>query len=298
MKLKSLLTAFLVMLTTFAMAQVENGKVYRIVSSKYGSVMSESPIMNTLSCAPKGDEKSYQEMWKFTAAEDGRFTIRNVYTQRYVQYEAGRNVQWKTGLSETQFAVTENEKLKGHYNIDLTAGKNWGMHCDGSSNIVPWSYGDKEISGTEWIFEEVAITEEEMAAAYLEYQDFSKTLNNTSTIKATVENLFQDNACTILKAEYAAMSDDEVVAALEGVPADLQQAVLKIKNNAWDSVTREKEFRVYTDAAHRGMAGLSMGGGQTRRITLANKQPYRYKHKRLKELYLCVCRGYPRGYYN
>ena len=233
------------MLTTFAMAQVENGKVYRIVSSKYGSVMSESPIMNTLSCAPKGDEKSYQEMWKFTAAEDGRFTIRNVYTQRYVQYEAGRNVQWKTGLSETQFAVTENEKLKGHYNIDLTAGKNWGMHCDGSSNIVPWSYGDKEISGTEWIFEEVAITEEEMAAAYLEYQDFSKTLNNTSTIKATVENLFQDNACTILKAEYAAMSDDEVVAALEGVPADLQQAVLKIKNNAWDSVTREKEFRVY-----------------------------------------------------
>ena len=243
--MKSLLTAFLVMLTTFAMAQVENGKVYRIVSSKYGSVMSESPIMNTLSCAPKGDEKSYQEMWKFTAAEDGRFTIRNVYTQRYVQYEAGRNVQWKTGLSETQFAVTENEKLKGHYNIDLTAGKNWGMHCDGSSNIVPWSYGDKEISGTEWIFEEVAITEEEMAAAYLEYQDFSKTLNNTSTIKATVENLFQDNACTILKAEYAAMSDDEVVAALEGVPADLQQAVLKIKNNAWDSVTREKEFRVY-----------------------------------------------------
>lgn len=241
--MKSLLTAFLVMLTTFAMAQVENGKVYRIVSSKYDSVMSESPTRNTLSCTPKGDEKSYQEMWKFTAAEDGRFTIRNVYTQRYVQYEAGRNVQWRTGLSETQFAVTENEKLKGHYNIDLTAGKNWGMHCDGSSNIVPWSYGDEEISGTEWIFEEVTITEEEMAAAHLEYQDFIKTLNNTSTIKATVENLFQDNAGTTLKAEYAAMSDDELVAAMTGVPADLQQAVLKIKNNTW--AAREKEFRVY-----------------------------------------------------
>ena len=32
----------------------------------------------------------------------------------------------------------------------------------------------------------------------------------------------------------------------------------------------EKEYRVYADAQHRGMAGLSMGGGQTRRITLAN----------------------------
>lgn len=246
MKLKSLLTAFFVMLATFAMAQVEDGKVYRIVSSKYDNkVVSESPIKNTLSCTPKGDAKSYQEMWKFTAAEDGRFTIQNVYTQRYVQYETGRNVQWKTGLTETRFAVTENAALKGNYNIDLTAGTNWGMHCDGSSNIVPWSYGPEEgkVTGTEWTFEEVTITEEEMAAAYTEYQYFINTLDNASTIKATVENLFQDNACTTLKAEYAAMSDDELVAAMPGVPTDLQQAVLKIKNDTW--AAREKEFRVY-----------------------------------------------------
>ena len=245
MKLKSLLTAFLVMLTTFAMAQVEDGKVYRIVSSKYGTVVSESPIKSTLSCTPKGDEKSYQEMWKFTATDDGRFTIQNVYTQRYMQYAAGKNVQWKTGLSETQFAVTENATLKKNYNIDLTAGRNWGMHCDGSSNIVPWSYGPEEgkVTGTEWIFEEVTITAEEMAAAHVEYQYFITTLNNASTIKATVEKLFEDKACTTLKAEYAAMSDDKLVAAMAGVPTDLQQAVLKIKNNTW--AAREKEFRVY-----------------------------------------------------
>ena len=38
----------------------------------------------------------------------------------------------------------------------------------------------------------------------------------------------------------------------------------------------EKEFRVYTDAAHRGMAGLSMGGGQTGRIALANPTKFAY----------------------
>jgi len=38
----------------------------------------------------------------------------------------------------------------------------------------------------------------------------------------------------------------------------------------------EKEYRVYTDAAHRAMAGLSMGGGQTRRITLANPTKFGY----------------------
>ncbi len=235
------------MLATFATAQVEDGKVYRIVSAKYGTVMSESPILHTLSCASKGTATDYHEMWQFNAAGDGKFTIRNVYTQRYVQYESGKNVVWKTGSTLTQFTVTENPLLKGCYNIDLTPTKNWGAHCDGSGNIVPWSYGPDggEISGTEWTFEEVSISADEMAAAAAAYQDYAKVLNNANAIAAKVGGLFEDNACTVLKAEWAAKSDDEVLAALEDVPADLQQVVLKIKNNAWDSVTREQEFRVY-----------------------------------------------------
>ena len=247
MKLKSLLTAFLLMLATFAMAQVEAGKVYRIVSAKYGTVMSESPILHTLSCASAGSATDYHEMWKFNAADDGKFTIQNVYTQRYIQYEAGRNVVWKTGSTLTQFCVTENPLLKGCYNIDLAPTKNWGAHCDGSGNIVPWSYGpsEGEVSGTEWNFEEVNISDDEMAAAAAAYQDYAKVLDNADAIASKIAALFQDKACTVLKAEWAAKSDADVVAALEGVPADLQAAVLKIKNNAWDSVTREKEFRIY-----------------------------------------------------
>ena len=72
MKLKTLLTAFLVMLAAFATAQVEDGKIYRIVSAKYGTVMSESPILHTLSCATKGTATDYHEMWKFNAAGDGK----------------------------------------------------------------------------------------------------------------------------------------------------------------------------------------------------------------------------------
>ena len=237
MKLKSLLTAFLVMLATFAFAQVEDGKIYRIVSAKYGTVMSESPILHTLSCASKGAETDYHEMWKFNAAGDGKYTIQNVYTQRYIQYETGKNVVWRTGTNQTQFSVAETPGLKGCYNIDRAAGNNWGMHCDGSSNIVPWTYGTNEISGTEWTFELVNISEEEANAAAMAYQDYAKVIENASNIAAAVEALFDDKACTTLKAEWAAKSDAEIIAALEGVPADLQQAVLKIKNNAWDSVT-------------------------------------------------------------
>ena len=38
----------------------------------------------------------------------------------------------------------------------------------------------------------------------------------------------------------------------------------------------EKEYRVIADAQHRAMSGLSMGGGQTRRITLANPTTFAY----------------------
>ena len=38
----------------------------------------------------------------------------------------------------------------------------------------------------------------------------------------------------------------------------------------------EKEYRVIADAQHRAMAGLSMGGGQTRMITLANPTTFAY----------------------
>ena len=245
MKLKTLLTAFLVMLAAFATAQVEDGKIYRIVSAKYGTVMSESPILHTLSCATKGTATDYHEMWKFNAAGDGKYTIQNIYTQRYIQYETGKNVVWRTGTNQTQFSVAETPGLKGCYNIDRAAGNNWGMHCDGSSNIVPWTYGTSEVSGTEWTFELVNISDEEATAAAVAYQDYAKVIENASNIAAAVEALFEDKACTTLKAEWAAKSDAEVVAALEGVPADLQQAVLKVKNNAWDSVTREKEFRIY-----------------------------------------------------
>ena len=80
------------MFAAIATAQVEDGKVYRIVSAKYGTVVSENPITHKLSCTSKGTETDYQEMWKFAATADGKFTIQNVYTQRYIQYETGKNV--------------------------------------------------------------------------------------------------------------------------------------------------------------------------------------------------------------
>ena len=74
-------------------------------------------------------------------------------------------------------------------------------------------------------------------------------LENKETIIEKVNALFADNAGTVLKAEYAAMEDAALLALMDGVPADLQQAVLKVKNNTWATEARanlsEKNFRIY-----------------------------------------------------
>ncbi len=252
MKLKSLFLAMLVMLAGVVMAQVESGKVYRIVSSKYETVITASPITHALSCVSKGGETDYQQMWEFTLEENGKYSIMNVFSRRYLQNESRTNVQFKTGNEKVFFAIRENATYAGNYNIDASSkAGGWGLHCAGDAKVVPWSDGPDGdgISGTEWKFEEVSIDQLTKDNAYAEYASFNNVNENKAAIVKTVNALFKDNAGTVLKDEYASMDDDELLAVMEGVPADLQQAVLKVKNNAWETQARanlsEKNFRVY-----------------------------------------------------
>ena len=244
----------LVMFSGVVMAQVESGKVYRIVSSKYETVITASPITNALSCVTKGTETDYPQMWEFVLDEaSGKYAIQNVFSRRYLQNESRTNYAFVTGNSKVYFEVKENPNFPGNYNIDASGrAGGWGLHCASGASVVPWSYGpdgEGKISGTEWTFEEVTISTLEKDAAYESYVAYNSVLENKTSIIEKVTALFEDKAGTVLKAEYASMSDEEILAALEGVPTDLQQAVLKIKNDTWAVEERpnlsEKNFRIY-----------------------------------------------------
>ena len=235
------------MVSSVAMAQVEDGKAYRIVNGKYGTVISASPITHQLNCVAEGTDTDYQQMWMFEKQDDGRFLIKNVFTRRYVQNESGTNVAFKTGSEKVSFAIKANS-IKGYYNIDASSKSGgWGLHCASGATVVPWSYGpvDGEVSGSEWQFEAVSIDEAAFDKAYEEYGSFLATVDRIDEIEAEAVKFFKDNACTVLKDEYAKMSDADLTKATSNLPADLQAAIIKIKNNAWDTTVREKDFRVY-----------------------------------------------------
>ena len=48
------------------------------------------------------------------------------------------------------------------YNIVNTSGATWGMHCNASYNVVPWYSAVDRFEGSEWIFEKVEISDDEM----------------------------------------------------------------------------------------------------------------------------------------
>jgi hypothetical protein len=69
-------------------------------------------------------------------------------------------------------------------------------------------------------------------------------------VKELCGNFFEDAACTQLKAEYQAMSDDELTTALTevGMPDYMTEIALKVKNGTWAAY--EQEFRIHSYKAY------------------------------------------------
>ena len=95
------------------------------------------------------------------------------------------------------------------------------------------------------------------------------------------ETYFEDAACTQLKAEYLAMSDEELTAAMTdgGMPAFMTEIAVKLKNENWGKF--EKDFRIhsykaYSDANYWNEKLKSTGGsymGNPTGIYAGNLEP-------------------------
>ena len=247
MKIKTLLSTLLVMFAAVSVtAQIESGKVYRMVNKMYGTVAAESAVNNNINCEKRGTKTDWQQMWLITEAapSSSYYTIQNVYTGRNLHFENGTNRPFYTVADKTYaLYINDNSSVfSGCYTITQTKNSNWAMHCASNSVCVPWN---SDAEATNWTFELVDITAEEIAEARSIYEQFKTTIESESTYATAFEPFFEDKACTVLKAEYAAMSDDELTAAMSSLPADLQQVALKVKNDSWNTEKMEKEFRIY-----------------------------------------------------
>ena len=260
MKLRTILSALLVLVTSAVMAQLENGKVYRLKNAVYESYAQENATSHLVTCSAMSEKEKYAQMW-IAEGSNGKFSLQNVYTARYIVPKASMSEVYNTSETDAyKFSITQNAAYPEYYNVLYNLYSEWYMSCAYGGNVLSWyeaasAGGSPTIS--EWKFEEVDITQAEIEQARADYATTSKFVDDAKRYYAEFKKLFEDEACTELKTAYKAMTDEQLLQAMEGFPQAFKEIAFKIKNDTWEEY--EEEFRVadykpYSDAYNWGIS--------------------------------------------
>ena len=216
-----------------AYAQPSKGKYYRILNQKYNKVMKENWSSRDVVCSTT-DNDDYTQVWMYTSTG----ALQNVYTGRYLQDQPATSNTFKTG--STVQTVTFTKMEDGHYYLQTNGN---ALHCDAAQNVVRWQ--DQGNEGNHWTVKEVALTADEVKALRDEFAYLSSLGENEEKYTEALRTFFTSDLCTELNATYAAMSDDELKAAMAEaeLPEALQNIAVKVKNNWWN----DTENSTYAD---------------------------------------------------
>ena len=232
---------FLLMLVSSLSAQdfvtqLKDGSYYRISSPTYSLYMTEVDGKQLKSIAL--DETNLLQCWKMVKKGSG-YAIQNAVTERYVQSQTTTSGIYLTGTTAyTLYPALVSGTTT--WTIANSSGDSWGLHTASSQsyNVVRW-YTNADAS--KWQFQEVELNEEDLEKARAPYEVFNELEKNKSALQTRLNNLFSDYACTTLKEEIQALTDEELAedANFAGLNDDMKAMVLKVKNNTWQQFTNE-----------------------------------------------------------
>ena len=167
--LRFLWTAVLSLFFVTAQAQLEQGKVYRFDNVGYaGYSLAATSTKAATAQTTNADAKS--QMWYVsdTKTDNGvtSYRLRNVGNGYYLQGNVA-STPWAFvdgSVNEKVYLYLRSVTSGGntYYTLSVTnddSGRN-KMHCDGSKNIVGWSFTDN--NHTQWTITEVKMTSAEL----------------------------------------------------------------------------------------------------------------------------------------
>lgn len=219
---------------------LESGSVYRIVSAAYNRAVTEDYLnkkittTSTVGTAPT----DWEQLWVVTHTSGNKYSLRNVFSGNYMSSSINTSQQMSTTTSANTLSIaTASYDAKG-----WTITGSMPAHCAETQSywLVGWNTPDAAAN----TFYFTSVEGVDIEAARAAYDAFMGQMDNASTIDKALQTFFEDRACTVLKADYAALSDDDLTAVLTeaGLPETLQKMALKVKNDNWAKC--EKLFRV------------------------------------------------------
>lgn len=245
--------------------ELSEGKYYRIISYYGRGLVDTEDVGGDMHTEPI-DASNIAQYWTLT--KDGsNWKIQNLLTQRYIVPQTTQSAAFHTTSAErveqfnlnVLFSITPQDSDWDYKWTIATPGNSRGFH-DASSqghNMVLWS---TDAAASVWMFQEAEVSQEAIDAAREKLHEFDDTVakfqeivNNKANLQTALDNLFADKACTTLKEDVAALSDEQLAAneSYLALTAEMQAMVLKVKNNTWQkysdgdySADYERFFRV------------------------------------------------------
>ncbi len=228
--------------------ELKDNAYYRIVST-YDLYLTEGSDVSTKNL----DEENFSQCWQLHKSGTG-WVIENVLTQKYIGHQTETSAPYHMASAQTVFNINRVDD-GWDYRFTIKVGTEWGGLHDASSQGHKVVYWSTDATASEWHFLEIALTEEDIENARAGQSAYEELVANKTKIQSSLNKLFEDKACTTLKAEIQALSDDQLAenedfAALN---ADIKAMVLKVKNDTWQQFTNkagdytagyEKFFRV------------------------------------------------------
>ena len=212
--------------------ELKDGAYYRL-HSVYGRVLTEGSDLSTKEI----DDSNYGQYWQLHQNGTG-WSLQTVVTQKYVLRQTQTSTPYHLGTAKTPFNFTLLDD-KWEYFYTIKYGSDWGGLHDASSqghNVVYW---DTEAEASSWQLEEVELDEETLEDMRQQQAEYDNLVKNKATLQTYLDDLFEDRACTVLKADILALSDEQLAenTSFAALTADMQAMVLKVKNNTWQQFT-------------------------------------------------------------
>ena len=247
MKKRFQLLALSVLCAVFAHAQyvAPSEGVFRIVNVAYNAALMEDFLNHKLHCtATIGDNDDYEQLWILKAQGTG-YSLQNVFTGAYVQTgNSGTEVNYWTDATPKTFNIEAAEADNAYSIWDTGLGSGQGFHSKGANgNVVRWVACD----ASSWRFVSVDLSDEDIAAAREEFARLTGG-DKLPGYQTVLDEVFTDKACTVLSEAYAAMSAEEVEAALaDKLPAELVAMAVKVKNDEWAEANEKTDKPGWND---------------------------------------------------
>lgn len=215
---------------------------YRFVSvgSPDYSMAENTSASNVVAKLTRNDD--YTQFWKVNVTND-TMTIQNAISGNYLRNNVANNIQIRTISTDDNNTFTASLSELSKWEPAFTfKGRYTGFACNASNFKVVG--GVPTMVNSAWKLLRVEVDSATLADARIEVMDVIDITKNYKTYNTKLQKFFSDYACTTLRDEYAAMTEEQLrdAMAADEMPVTLQNMAACVLTDKWDADPKRSKY--------------------------------------------------------